>query len=59
MPRAQMASFSHELLNSSHDPVCKTGRDRVLNPVESGFSHELPDNDNQALTASYKASMGK
>jgi hypothetical protein len=21
------------------------GRDRVLNPPESGFSHELPDND--------------
>src|SRR3954463_8321729 len=45
MLRVRMASFSHELLNSSHDPVCKTGRDRVLNPLESGFSHELPDND--------------
>jgi hypothetical protein len=21
------------------------GRDRGLNPLESGFSHELPDND--------------
>jgi hypothetical protein len=25
----------------------KTGRDRVLNPLEAGFSHELPDNDNR------------
>ena len=22
------------------------GRDKVLNPSKSGFSHELPDNDN-------------
>ena len=29
----------------SHDPGFKMGRDRVLNPPESGFSHELPDND--------------
>ena len=32
----------------SHDPGFKMGRDRVLNPPESGFSHELPDNDNVA-----------
>jgi hypothetical protein len=32
MIRVWMASFSHELLNSSHDAVCKTGPDRVLNP---------------------------
>jgi hypothetical protein len=32
MIRVRMASFSHELLNSSHDAVCKTGPDRVLNP---------------------------
>jgi hypothetical protein len=25
MLRVRMASFSHELLNSSHDPVCKNG----------------------------------
>ena len=29
----------------SHDPGFKMGRDRVLNPPESGFSHELPGND--------------
>jgi hypothetical protein len=40
-----MASFSHELLNSSQDPVRKTERDRGLNPLESGCSHERPDND--------------
>jgi hypothetical protein len=40
-----MASFSHELLNSSQDPVRKTGRDRGLTPLESGCSHDRPDND--------------
>ena len=45
MLRVRMASFSHELLNSSQDPVRKTGRDRGLNPLESGCSHERPDND--------------
>jgi hypothetical protein len=29
----------------SHDPGFKMGRDSVLNPPESSFSHELPDND--------------
>ena len=29
----------------SHDPYFKMGRDSVLNPPESSFSHELPDND--------------
>ena len=29
----------------SHDPGFKMGHDRVLNPPESGFSHELPGND--------------
>jgi hypothetical protein len=51
MLRVRMAGFSHELLNSSHDPVRKTGRDRVLNPLEPGFSHELPDNDRQPHTS--------
>jgi hypothetical protein len=41
MLRVRMASFSHELLNSSQDPVRKTG----LTPLESGCSHERPDND--------------
>ena len=40
-----MASFSHELLNSSQNPVRKTGRDRGLTPLESGCSHERPYND--------------
>jgi hypothetical protein len=31
----------------SHDPGFKMGRDSVLNPPESSFSHELPDNDKQ------------
>ena len=40
--RARMASFSHELLNSSHDPVCKTGRDRVLNLWNPAFHTNYP-----------------
>jgi hypothetical protein len=32
MLRVRMASFSHELLNSSQDPVRKTERDRGLTP---------------------------
>src|SRR6187401_654414 len=35
----------------SHDPGFKMGRDRVLNPPESGFSHKLPGNDNAGAIA--------
>jgi hypothetical protein len=37
MPHVRMASFWHELLNSSHDPVCKTGRDRCSTPWNPAF----------------------
>jgi hypothetical protein len=43
--------------NSSHDPVCKTGRGSVLNPLESGFSHELPDNDKHLIKFGHFAQL--
>ena len=56
-PASGWRAFRMNRSNSSQDPVRKAGRDRGLNPLEPGFSHELPDNDTDNTRAEGKPSL--